>query len=371
MRFILLLLLGSFFFATSLIAKEYETKASFSKKKKQRISIIISNNHFKKPRVDQSSLQNTATLNRYLNQLDPYSKHFSAKEVAFKQKRGKTKRLGIGLDLLIDGDLILGVPIKEGPAYQAGITTPVYICSINKKKIKPSEFESYQFLTEFSQGQIVEIQTMSKTAKKLGKYQLKVQLFPQKYVDIKLAGKINVLSIRQFSNDSTLKIKNALKSFADNKSLIIDLRFNPGGDLYATIDTLSFFIKQNLTVAYLKENNIKNAIPLKTVSGRSISDKKVYLLLSQFTASSAEIFAQAIKHYLPQTVFVGSSTAGKCLAQETHLLKHKTAIQLSVYEVLNARKEHCQNKPLIADIKIKNIETMPLTQVINSLSRLK
>ena len=354
----------------SLIAKEYETKVSFSKKEKQRIGIIISSNHFKKPRVDQSSLKNTATLNHYLNQLDPYSKHFSAKEVAFKQKRGKAKRLGIGLDLLIDGDLILGVPIKEGPAYQAGITTPVYICSINQKKIKSSEFESYQFLAEFSQGQMVEIQTMSKTAKKLGKYQIKVQLFPQKYVDLKPAGKVNVLSIRQFSNDSTLKIKRSLTTLADNKALIIDLRFNPGGDLYATIDTLSFFIKQNVAVAYLKETNIKNAIPLKTVSGRSISNKKVYLLLSQFTASSAEIFAQAIKHYLPQTVFVGSTTAGKCLAQETHLLKNKSAIQLSVYEVLNAQKRHCQNKPLMADINIKNIETMPLSQVIKALGLL-
>ncbi len=366
----LFLLLGLSFLATSLIAKEYKAEVSFSKKEKQRIGIIISSNHFKKPIVNQSALQNTSKLNYYLNQLDPYSKYFNAKEVVFKQKRGKAKRLGIGLDLLIDGDLILGVPIKDGPAYQAGITTPVYICSINNKKIKSSEFESYQFLTEFSQSQIVDVQTMSKTAKKLEKYQVKVQLFSQKHVGIKPAGEINVLSIRQFSNDSTLEIKKALETLSHNKVLIIDLRFNPGGDLYATIDTLSFFIKQNLAVAYLKEKNIKNPIPLKTVSGSFISNEKVYLLLSQFTASSAEIFAQAIKRYLPQVVFVGLVTAGKCLAQETYLLKNNSAVKLSVYEVLNAQKEHCQSKPLIADIKIKNIETMPLTQVIKALGRL-
>lgn len=366
----LFLFLTTFFLATNLIAKEYEANTSFSIKEKQRIGIIISSNHFKKPRITQKSLHDTVSLNHYLSQLDPYSKYISAKEAAFKKKRGKARRLGIGLDLLIDGDLILGVPIKDGPAYQAGITTPVYICSINKKKIKSTEFESYQFLAEFSQGQIVEIQTMSKTAKKLGKYQVKVEWFVQKHVDIKPVGKVNVLSIRLFSNDSTLRIKKALETLSQDKALIIDLRFNPGGDLYATTDTLSFFIEQNLAVAYLKEKSIKNPLPLKTVSGRSISNKKVYLLLSQFTASSAEIFAQAIKHYLPQTVFIGSATAGKCLAQETHLLKSKSAIQLSVYEVLNAQKEHCQNKPLIADIKIKNIETMPLTQVISLLGRL-
>ena len=364
----LFLLLGFFFLATSLVAKEHRVEASFSKKEKQRIGILISSNHFQNPRVNKSSLQNSVTLNHYLSQLDPYSKYFSAKEMRFKQKRGGKKRLGVGLDLLIHGDLILGVPVKGGPAYRAGIMTPAYIFSINKKNIKASEFESYKFLAEFSQGQVVEIQTMSKMEKKLKKYQVKAQVFSQKHVSIERFEKYDVLSIRQFTNDSTSKIKKILKSLVHKKPLIIDLRYNPGGDLYATIDTLSFFIVNNLTVGYLKEKNIRTPISLKTISGRLFSNKKITLLLSQFTASSAEFFAQAIRHYLPQTIFIGSATAGKCLAQETRSLENKSAIQLSVYEVLNAQREQCQNKPLIADIEIKGIEIMPLTQIVNSLS---
>lgn len=367
---VIFLMLNIVLLATVAEAKNYKHEDTFSKKERQVIRILVANNHFEKASVSQAALASPSVFATYLNQLDPYSKYFTAKEVAFKHKRENKKRLGIGLDLLLNGKKILGVPIKGGPAYQAGIKTPAYICTIDQRKIDASKFESYQFLANFSAGQNVEVQTASKKGKKLKPYQVQVKSFTQSHVSIEHLDAYDVLSIRQFSNDSTARIKQYLKSLSPKKPLVVDLRFNPGGDLYATTDTLSFFLKENMTVAYLKERSSRAPLALKTVSGKIISNKKIYLLLSQFTASSAEIFAQAIKHYLPQTVFVGGATTGKCLAQETYSLDNKSALQLSVYEVLNAQKSRCQNKPLIADIKIKNIEIMPLTQVINSLGRL-
>jgi len=364
-------MLALLFLATVSGAKEYEGEDTFSKEERQVISILVANNHFKKARVNQSALVNPSVFTAYLSKLDPYSKYFSAKEMAFKHKRAKRKRLGIGLDLLINGKKILAVPIKDSPAYQAGLTTPAYICTIDQRKIDATKFASYQFLANFIAGQNVGVQTASRKGKKLKQYQLQAKLFTQSHVSFEHLAAYDVLSIRQFSDDSTISTKQSLESLSPNKPLVIDLRFNPGGDLYATIDTLSFFLKENMIVAYLKEKNNRTPLPLKTVSGKIVSNKKIYLLLSQFTASSAEIFAQAIKHYLPKTIFVGSATTGKCLAQETYSLDNKSALQLSVYEVLNAQKSRCQNKPLRVDIKIKNIETMPLKQVISSLHRLK
>lgn len=360
-------ILALFFLATNLNAKEYKTKTTFSKKEKQIISILVANNHYKKPKVTQVSLKGPPVFSRYLNQLDPYSKYLSINEVAFKHKRARRNRLGIGLDFLLNGKQILGVPVKGSPAYQAGITTPVYIYTIDQRKIDASRFESYQFLTDFSSGQKVGIETLFGKGNKRNKYNVIVKPFNQSHTSIEHLRKYDVLSIRQFSDDSTISIKELIGSLSPKKTLIIDLRFNPGGDLYATVDTLSFFLEKDLTVAYLQEKNHEMPLPLKTVSGQLISNKNIYLLMSQFTASSAEIFAQAMKHYLPQTVFVGSATMGKCLAQETYSLGDKSALQLSVYEVLNAHKSPCQNKPLTIDLKIDNIETMPLTQVIDLL----
>ena len=352
-------------------AKKYKGEDVFSKKERRVISILVANNHFKKARVSQSALINPSIFAAYLNKLDPYSKYFTAKEMAFKRKRENKKRLGIGLDLLLSGKKILGVPVKGGPAYQAGIKTPSYICTINQRKIDASKLASYQFLAKFVAGQNVEVQTASKKGEKFKLYKIQAKSFTQSHVSIEHLSAYDVLSIRQFSDDSTINIKKHLRSLSPQKPLVIDLRFNPGGDLYATIDTLSFFLKKDITVAYLKENSNRAPLPLKTVSGQVVLHKKIYILLSQFTASSAEIFAQAIKHYMPQTVFVGRATTGKCLAQKTYLLDNKSAIQLSVSEVLNAQKVRCQNKPLTVDINIKNIETMPLKQVLSSLHRLK
>lgn len=362
------LFLYVFCLATSLSAKQQDTL--FSEKEKQRIGMLIASSHFQKPNISKAALRTPSSLSYYLNQLDPYSKYFSTREVSFKKKRSEDKRLGLGLDLLVDGELILSIPIKNGPAFQVGFKTPAYLYSINNKKISTSNFNSYKFLVDFSSGQSVKVKTASKMGKLLDTYHIQARPFNQKHVSVKHFKRFSLLSIRQFTSNTTNTIKQVLISLPKNKPLIIDLRYNPGGDLYATIDTLSFFLKKNLTVAYLNQKGIGEPIPLKTLSGKLPSNRKIYLLLSHFTASSAEIFAQAIQHYLPQTVTIGSASAGKCLAQEIHLLEDNSAIQLSVYEVLNARRSHCQYRPIPANIKINEIETMPLSELIPRINKL-
>lgn len=357
--------LGLFLLSMNLAAKDNNYNSGFSEEDKQRLTVLIRNNHYLKPKVNQQVLSNVLDLNSFLNKLDPYSKYFSSKEMHFKQMRSKVTRLGVGLDLLIEGDSVLGIPVKGGPAYKAGFTSPMYINTINNRQIDPLSFDSYEFLANFSLEQKVEIQTISKDLIDMNKYQVKVASFDQKHVSIQHLNQFNVLTIRHFSDRSTTEIKKSVNLLSSKKPLIIDLRHNPGGDLYATVDTLSFFLENDLSVAFLQEG--KTSIPLHTISDNYPPKRKIYLLLSPFTASSAEIFAQAIKHYIPKTILVGSPTLGKCLAQEIHSLANESAIQLSAYQVLNAKKEFCQNIPLSIDIELEDAETIELTQIISLL----
>lgn len=354
------------YLSLSAFAADLEVDGQFSETDKQRFSVLIRNNHYLKPKTNQDNLENTAKLNQFLNTLDPYSKYFSAKEMKFKEKRSKKNRLGIGLDFLIEGEKILGVPVNNGPAFNNGFITPRYIGKINNNQIVPSNFESYQFLANFTLDQEVEVQTT--TSKDLVKdnHKIKAQRFEQQHVTVKSLKKFNILTIRQFSEEATVKTRELLNSISSKKPLIIDLRHNPGGDLYATVDTLSFFLENDQTVAYLEERGI--SIPLHTLSDNTPPKRKIYLLLSNFTASSAEVFAQAIKHYMPQTVLVGLPTSGKCLAQEIYTLEKDAALQLSSYKVLNANKEFCQSKPIDIEIKIENSEVTSIEKIVSLLN---
>jgi len=338
----------------------------FSSDDKKRLAFIIQNNHYLKPKIDREALSNTSLLNEFLATLDPYSKFFNAKEMRFKRERSEKIRLGIGLDLLIEENRILGIPVKDGPAYKAGLISPIYINTIDDKEIDPSNFESYSFLTGFFPRQNVAIETISKDEVDLNKYRINVDKFEQKYSFLTRSEGYDILTIRQFSDETTEKIKVLMSSMSSRKPLIIDLRHNPGGDLYATVDTLSFFLKNNLEVAFLKEKDF--LIPLHTVSEKVIINKEIIILLSSFTASSAEIFAQAIKNFLPETKLIGLPSAGKCLAQKTYILKNKSAIQLSSFNVLNAKKELCQNEPLDIDLRINDSETKSIKTIITELS---
>ncbi len=150
-------------------------------------------------------------------------------------------------------------------------------------------------------------------------------------------------------------------------TIIIDLRHTPGGDLYATTDALSFLLKKNQDIAYLKSG--KHLISLQSLDGQIIRKKKVIILLSRFTASSAEIFTLALKHYYPNLTLVGEKTAGKCLAQEDFPLKNNALLHLSVYAVLTPTSLPCQDIPILPDHMINNIELMDIKEIIKRLNR--
>jgi len=356
-------LFSVFFICINLQAKDKQFSDYFSKGEKQRLALLINGNHYLKPQVRNKDLIDKLKLNSFLSTLDPYSRYFNSVEISFKKKRDKLTRQGIGLDLLIENNRILAIPIKDGPAYRSGFKTPKYISRIDKQKINPMLFESYKFLSSFPVGKIIEIETQSKLLENI--YKVETKFFEQQHVFLEKLNEYNVLTIRKFSDQSTMKIKKVISSVSKKKPLVIDIRHNPGGDLYATVDTLSFFLDDDLSVAYLEDRD--NLIPLQTISTKIVPKRKIILLVSSFTASSAEIFAQAIKNYLPETILMGGATSGKCLAQETHHLPNGSAIQLSKYQVLNSTKESCQNIQSHIDIYVDDMEIISLTKILTML----
>ena len=126
---------------------------------RDKTAFIVSSNHYKEPDYKEvykhtSSIQD---LNAYLKTLDPYSKYLSSKEAIFLEKRSGKYRVGIGLDFLVKGEKIFGVPVTQGPAYKAGMVQPAYVRSINDRKIVYSDFSSYSFLTELAAGTVVRL----------------------------------------------------------------------------------------------------------------------------------------------------------------------------------------------------------------------
>jgi len=316
------------------------------------VAFTISSSHYKEPDYEEvyKHTNSIRDLNAYLKTLDPYSKYSTAEEVIFLEKRNRKNRVGVGLDLLVKGEQIFGVPVMQGPAYKAGLVQPAYVRAINDRKIVYSDFSSYSFLGELSAGEVARVSLENNKNLDKTVYTIK-------------AGNHATDPITYSTHKDTLFI--LIKKFIGGENSQLK---SPGGDLYAMVDMLSLILQDDLAVAYLEKADGKVELILKTLPGRVIAEIPLYILVSEFTASTAELFVWALKANHPKVRVLGEPTKGKCLAQNMFGFDDGSALKLTTYEVKNSFNESCQGHPLVVDTLIPGVVLENTQEILNALA---
>ena len=318
---------------------------------------IIHRFHYRRPSLTeiQDAFFDPETLNNYLQTLDPYSKYLEAARNEYHQKRQAQEQIGLGLNILVKNDTLLAVPIYNAPAWKAGLESPAYLITINQHQLASHDFASFRFLVELLRGQKIPLQVSKEQSLKTStSYSVTIDSFNNPAIEYLTVAKQPIIRIHAFdSRGLTKQLKQFLyQALQQNHDIILDLRYCPGGSLYEAIDALSLFIPANLKVNYLRTNKQKRLRSLLSLSGKITQNQQIYLWVSPFTASAAEIFAQALQRYA-NALIVGTSTAGKCLSQKQFNFDNGSALQLSVFEILDSNEQACQGKGLVPDIVIE------------------
>lgn len=323
----------------------------------ERVASFIAAKHYLSPERSEviQHTQNIEQLNQYLGTLDPYSTYLTAQQTQFFQQRGEESRLGVGINFMVKGDDLLAVPVYNGPAYLQGFQTPEYIESIDGRKIRYSDFSSYAFLTQLKEGQSINI------VFKAGHRRMsdELSLFAWPYLNVNLDGRSTAntlfIQMQRFVRGQNDILGQLLSAATDKQRLVIDLRYSPGGDVYAMVDMLSFLLEEGVEVVRLNKNHLNEPIVLKTLNGQLLKHLPIYILVSEFTASSAELFTRAMRQHYGQLQVYGMPTKGKCLAQEGMKFDDGTSIRLSSFEVLDYQGQPCQGKSIVPDKIIEGI----------------
>jgi len=339
---------------------------------RDKMALIVSSNHYKQPNYNEvySHTNSIEQLNTYLQTLDPYSKYLSPEEATFIEKRSRKNRVGIGLDLLVSGTKILGVPVKDSPAYRAGMVLPAYIRSIDGHKIKYSDFNSYAFLTELPTGKIVRVSIEDNSKLNKNSFAIEVASYVNEAFTYSIHNDTLFIQIRKFTGGENSRLKNILELSNQFNKLVFDLRHCPGGDLYAMVDMLSFILDKNLEVASLEKANGQKEMSLKTLSDRIVTDTPLYILVSEFTSSTAELFVWALKTHYSEARLLGEPTQGKCLAQDMFRFDDGSTLKLTTHEVMNSANQSCQGKPLVPDKLIRGIAQSNTQEILDALQNM-
>jgi carboxyl-terminal processing protease len=112
------------------------------------------------------------------------------------------------------------------------------------------------------------------------------------------------------------------------KSLVLDLRNNPGGLLQQAIKVVSRFVPEDKTAVSVKGRTRGGKMTELTTDGGKIDDIPLVVMINGGSASASEIVAGAVQDY-DRGLIVGSDSFGKGLVQRVFDLPHGTGMTLT------------------------------------------
>lgn len=96
------------------------------------------------------------------------------------------------------------------------------------------------------------------------------------------------------------------------QTIIIDLRYNPGGSLEDVAHMLDYIVPEGEPTVIIRSRDDKEVYTSQGVdTTQSLYNKKVIVLINKDSASASEILAGVIRDYLPNAQIVGEKSYGK------------------------------------------------------------
>lgn len=262
---------------------------------------------------------------------DPYSKYLTKSQWEELRLQLNAEFGGIGVYVLQgeDGKLTIVSPIKDTPAYRAGLKNGDIITSINGESAIGMTQDDAVHLMRGDPGTQLEMTIFRPDENKDYDFKIVREIINVPSVEDKVVSEQPLLAyikLNQFHARSTQEIAVSINKFKDQKAkgLILDLRDNGGGDFEASLAIADLFLGD------------ANVVSVKGADGKEIVHKAVagsydvpmIVLVNKNSASASEILAGALQDN-GRAILVGQKTFGKGLVQTVYPLTDGGALKLT------------------------------------------
>jgi carboxyl-terminal processing protease len=281
---------------------------------------------------------------------------------------------GIGAELgYRDGVIIVVAPIAGSPAEKAGILPGDVILKVDGKEFKSSDtvYDAVAVIRGDA-GTTVTLNIFRKgelAARDIaivrGSITLpSISIKKPSEIDAKYASmdsSVAVLSVSRFTDSSLVDWENAwnsaVKQIADKgyKTVILDLRNNPGGFFDAAIYAAGDFLPKG-TLVSKQQDKSGNLEEFKVDRNGKLLDVKVVVLVNSGSASASEILAGALKQSNRAKV-IGENTYGKGTAQSVIDFTDGSSLHVTIRKWLLPNGEWLNHEnPIKPDIEVKRTD---------------
>lgn len=291
-----------------------------------------------------------------VNSLDPHSAYLTPE--AYKEFQTETKGEfgGIGIQIGIkDGVLTVIAPIEDTPAWKAGIKAGDKILKIDGQSTKDMNINDAVSKMRGPKGKSVTLTIQRDEWKEPKDITIVRDIIKIKSVKYKMIDKeIGYIKLIQFQEGTAQDLSSALQTLKESgmRSLILDLRNNPGGLLQSAVDVAEQFLPPKHLVVSIK-GRAGEKIDYYTESSRpSYTDIPMIVLVNQGSASASEIVAGALQDW-GRALILGVQTFGKGSVQSLIPLSDGSALKLTTAKYYTPKGRSIHAVGITPDIVVK------------------
>lgn len=180
---------------------------------------------------------------------------------------------------------------------------------------------------------------------------LECRSYDEENVSYSLDGDVGYIKVRQMTSDASTLVKNAVQDLQSQqaKAFVLDVRDNPGGYLTQALDMASLFVPSGVLVSIQTNDGTSP----RNASGETVTAAPLVVLVNQYTAASAEVFAAALEDNQRATT-VGQTTMGKGSVQVVRELSFGGAVRYTAAYYLTPQGHSLDGAGVVPDIAVAN-----------------
>ncbi|KAF0127297.1 MAG: carboxyl-terminal processing protease [Elusimicrobia bacterium] len=302
-----------------------------------------------------------------VRQLDDFSQFMEPD--LYKRVKSDTEGEFGGIGIRVDvreGWLTVVTPLPNTPAYRAGLYPGDKIIKIEGEDTKDMIIDEAIKRLRGAPGTKVNITTAREADEKDADWIQRDVALVRELIKTEavrhrmLEGKVGYLKIIDFTGHVVENVNKAMESLKAQsmEALVIDLRYDPGGLLSASVDIAKLFLGDNKMIVYTKGRKPENYQEFRAGSKAAYPALPVVVLVNRYSASASEILAGALQDN-KRAVIIGERTFGKASVQSMIPLSDKSALRLTIAKYYTPsgkaiqRDAKGENGGIVPDIEIK------------------
>jgi carboxyl-terminal processing protease len=260
-----------------------------------------------------------------LEVLDPHSNYLDPR--SFQRMRARQEGSFFGVGIIIsrrNGKVTVIAPMAGTPAAQKGLRTGDIISAVEGEATEDRTLDEVVDLVRGPEGSTVLLTITRPGMEEPFDVEITRTRIPQDSVRFAfmLRPEVGYIRLSEFTNTSVREVREAMTELEAQgmKSLVLDLRNNPGGPLDAAVGVSDAFLAEGQLVVTTRGRTPENNARLTAPGRGDPFEGPLLILVNQGSASASEIVAGSVQDH-DRGLVIGDVTWGKGLVQTVYTVR--------------------------------------------------